>query len=236
MNENIYNFFFILILMCKLCKTKPVYEFTNQRKLCARCFVKYFQKKFLYTIRKFKMIDVKEDRVALRKGKDFRSVVLEDVLKMFCEKSGVELRSLRSPLDGSQLAPPNCSLKKLLMEKNFKWGDLVINNLKKFRAERGKSKLAIPSTIDTQANKFLEIVINKKAENLKELSPVIGKIIKPLCLFLDEEVLLYVKLRKLKYSDAKEEKTKISVFLDGIEKKHPEVKRAIMNYYLKLYG
>ena len=42
--------------MCKLCKTKPVYEFTNQRKLCKACFIHWFEKKFLYTIRKFNMI------------------------------------------------------------------------------------------------------------------------------------------------------------------------------------
>lgn len=37
------------------CKTKPVWRFTNQRQLCASCFVKYFEKKLKSIIRKYKM-------------------------------------------------------------------------------------------------------------------------------------------------------------------------------------
>ena len=96
--------------MCKQCELRPVYEFTNQRKLCKKCFIKYFQKKFLYVNRKFGMIR-KGDVVGydsgtqgctpknihkniFTKGKDFRSVVLEDVLKMFAEKLMIELVEL----------------------------------------------------------------------------------------------------------------------------------------------
>lgn len=193
--------------MCKQCQTKPVYEFTNQRKLCGRCFVNYFQKKVLYTIRKFGMIR-NGDAVGYFSSNHFRRVVLEDVLEMFAERANVEL------------------------VKNGK-----------------KGKLAISSTLDSESEGIIQSLINGKEKDLEKFKPVSGKIIKPLYLFSDEEVLLYAKLRvlcfdschyaklrKLKFRKIEKPKDKISEFLDGLEKKHPEVKRAIVNGYLGLYG
>ena len=53
-------------------------------------------------------------------------------------------------------------------------------------------------------------------------------------MFLDKEVLLYAKLRKLKFEKIKERKNKIGKFIDRLEEKHPEVKRAIVNGCLGL--
>ena len=64
---------------------KYVYEFTNKRKLTKREFIRWFEKKFLYTIRKFQMIK-KNDIVGYEKKSDFRGIVLESLLKMFAEK------------------------------------------------------------------------------------------------------------------------------------------------------
>jgi len=172
-----------------------VYEFTNQRKLCARCFINYFQKKALYTLRKFGMIKNKDIVVYENKG-DFRGVVLEDILKMFSEKRDI----------------------KLVKNKSNK-----------------PTKVAIPNTIDIEADKFVHSLIKGHAEEFKELKPIKGKIIKPLYLFLDEEVLLYAKLRRLKFRKIKEKKGEISEFINELEKKHPEIKRAIVNSYLELY-
>jgi len=182
--------------MCKNCQLKPVYEFTNKRKLCKKCFIRYFQKKVLYISRKFKMIN-KDEVLGYKHGKDFRSVVLEDVLKMFAEKWVIKL--VRLP-----------SKKKV-------------------------DKIAIPSTIDLEADKFIHEIINKKLQKLNDIKPVNGKVIKPLYLFLDKEVLLYAKLKNLKFKKKMEKKDKINSFIDGLEKKHPEVKRAVVNSYLKLY-
>jgi len=185
--------------MCKLCEIKPVYEFTNQRKLCARCFINYFQKKVLYIIRKFKMIQNNDDVVYENKG-DFRGVVLEDVLKMFAEKAFISLHR----------NPPTTLKKK-------------------------SAKIALSSTIDTESNKLVHNLIKGNAKNLKELGPVVSKIIKPLYLFLDEEVLLYAKLKKLKYKKKIEKKDKISNFINDLEVKHPEIKHAIINSYLEIF-
>ncbi len=211
--------------MCKNCKSKPVYEFTNQRKLCKNCFIEWFQKKVLYIIRKFGMIQKKDvvgyisdtHQVGLKegrtpkniqkniftKGKDFRDVVLEDVLKMFVGKADVELVKLRSQVRGID------------KKENI-------------------SKVARGQTIDLTACKIIDSFINKNVKALEGLVPTEGKIIKPLYLFLDKEVLLYAKIKKLKFKKDKEKTSEISKFIDELEIKHPEVKRAIVNGWLKV--
>jgi len=183
-----------------------VYEFTNQRKLTKAEFLKWFQKKVLYTIRKFDMIK-NNDVIAYENKGDFRGVVLEDVLKMFSEKA----------------------------------------NIKLIKRSNSKAKKAIPSTLDTESDKIVHELIKGNTSSLKKLAPVQGKIIKPLYLFLDEEVLLYTKLKRLKFAPLGvppstklggkikiDKKDKISNFVDDLEKKHPEIKRAIINSYLEL--
>ncbi len=181
--------------MCKQCELKPVYEFTNKRKLCARCFINYFQKKFLYTIRKFKMINIGEI-IGYKDSENFREVVLQDVLKMFSEKGNVKLIKLPS--------------KKRI------------------------SKIAISSTIDLESDKFIFEIIKGNLKELDRIKAVDKNIIKPLYLFLDKEVLLYAKLKRLKYKKEKIKRNKLKDFVNGLEEKHPEVKRAIINSYLKL--
>lgn len=186
--------------MCKLCEKKPVYEFTNQRKLCAKCFVRWFQKKVLYTIRKFGMIQ-QGDIISYVSGIGFKDVVLEDVLKMFAKKARVELKKIAAY---SQMN------KKLINEK-----------------------IAISDTLDNISSEIVEQILNGDVRKLK-MKPVEGKIIKPLFLFLDKEVLLYAKLRKLQYKNIKDEKNEISGFINDLEKKHPEIKNAIVKGWLKI--
>ncbi|MEJ2267886.1 MAG: hypothetical protein P8X70_02305 [Nanoarchaeota archaeon] len=179
--------------MCKLCETKPVYEFTNKRKLCEKCFIRWFQKKVLYTIRKFGMIK-SGDVISYRKSKYFREIVLDDVLKMFSEKGSVKIVKV-------------CS-------KNV-------------------NKIAVASTIDLESDEIIKAIVKGDIEDLENVNPVYKKIIKPLYLFLDKEVLLYAKLRKLKFEERNKAKDKIISFINDSEKKHPEVKRAIVKGFLK---
>jgi len=69
---------------------KYVYEFTNKRKLTKREFIHWFEKKFLYTLRKFDMVS-KGDIVGFEKGNGFRAVVLADLLEMFAENAPIKL-------------------------------------------------------------------------------------------------------------------------------------------------
>jgi len=178
--------------MCKLCETNPVYEFTNKRKLCKTCFLHYFQKKVLYTIRKFKMIN-RGDAVEYKKNNSFKGVVLEEILKFIADKMEISLNSWK------------------------------------------KGKIASDSSIDSEADNIVKTLINGNVSELKKFLPVFGNRIKPLYLFLDEEILLYAELKNLKFKKSKAKKDKIKSFEDEFEKKHPEVKRAIVNSILELY-
>ena len=196
--------------MCKLCETKPVYEFTNKRKVCKNCFVRYFQKKFLTTIRKFGMVN-KGDAIGYEGKKGFRDVVLADLLFMFSEKGFVEVVRVEKG------------------DKGYGMGDEGCGKLRK-----KVDKVAISSTIDSESDKIVHILVKGNVKDLKEIKPVDKKVIKPLYLFLDKEVMLYAKIKGLRFSEKKEKKDRLSRFVDDLEKKHPEIKRAILNSYLEL--
>ena len=57
---------------CKLCKTKPVINLTNNKvQLCSRCFIRYFERKVLKTIRQYNLIEKNDNIiVAVSGGKD----------------------------------------------------------------------------------------------------------------------------------------------------------------------
>jgi len=174
--------------MCNQCQINSVYEFTNKRKICKTCFVRWFEKKFLYTIRRFNLIK-KRDIIYYKKTKNFRDVVLENLLKMYSQKGTIKLVKFPSR----------------------------------------KSKFASSSTADIEAKKIVETIIKKNILNLNKKESI-----KPLILFLDKEVLLYAKLKNLKFTEEKKKIDKISEFIDGLEKKHPEIKPAIVQTILKI--
>lgn len=125
-------------------------------------------------------------------------------------------------------------------DNNFR--NVVLGDLLRFAeskmliklSDKKPNKIALFSTLDSESDKIVHNIIK---ENIKKLDvkPVDGREIKPLYLFLDEEVLLYAKLRKLKFGVKKQKKDKISLFINDLERKHPEIKRAIVNSYLELY-
>ena len=181
--------------MCKQCETNPVYEFTNQRKLCKNCFIDYFNRKVLFTLRKYHLIK-SGDVIGYRKGNDFREVVLENILKMISEKYGFDISVL-----------PN----------------------------KKANKIAVASTLDSESHDIVKSFVDEDVSKLKNILPSDGNFIKPLYLFLDEEVLLYAKLKNFKFKEAKKKDDRINNLLDDFEEKHPEVKRAVVNSILELY-
>ncbi len=181
--------------MCKLCEINPVYEFTNKRKLCKKCFIEYFQKKILYTIRKFNMIKTK-DIVTYKKHDDFKGAVLRQILDFASSKMNFQI-------------------------VNF--------------SNKRANKTAVDSSLDSEAEDIIKILINKNISELKKYLPVGKNIIKPLYLFLDEEILLYAKLKNLKFKKTKLKKDRIKDLENEFEKKHPEVKRAIVSSLLEIY-
>jgi tRNA(Ile)-lysidine synthase TilS/MesJ len=96
------------------------------------------------------------------------------------------------------------------------------------------SKIALISSLDSESAKIISVLINGKSKELKSCFPISGKEVKPLYLFLDEEIILFAKLKGLKFKDNKQNSDKIKTFIGEMEKNHPEVKRAIVNSFLKL--
>ncbi|MCK5150060.1 hypothetical protein KAJ87_04005 [Candidatus Pacearchaeota archaeon] len=154
------------------------------------------------------------DVVGYEDSDSFLDVVLEDVLKMFSEKAMIEL--IKLPTNTLRVYPEKFSTKTFTKGKKL-------------------DKIAFSSTLDLEANEIVKIIVKGDVKDLKKVLPVEEKIIKPLYLFLDKEVLLYAQLRKLKFKVEKNKKTKLSQFIEELEKKHPEIKRAIVKSYLKLY-
>lgn len=196
--------------MCKLCELKPVYEFTNQRKLCKNCFVRWFEKKFFYTIRRFQMIS-KNDKIGYENKKDFRNIVLIELLELLEQRSPVEIVAPKGVPSASKNVP----------------------SAEGKEGRKKANKIAVADTIDVIAKEFIKNSVNKTLKN--NLSPVDKKIIKPLYLFLDKEVLIYAKIKGLKFNKIKKEKDKWFDFIENLEKKHPEIKRGIVNSYLELF-
>ncbi len=184
--------------MCYKCQLKPVYEFTNKRRVCKTCYIRWFEKKVLYTIRKFNLLK-KGDIVGYSQKNDFRSVVLEAILKMLAKNGRIEVMKLDSSL------------------VHKKEGGLKI------------TKLAVPSTTDLESYQVVSEILYGDIENLNRLKPLDKKTIKPLYLFLDKEVELYANLRGLDFKRYKKQKDKVSSFIDELEKSHPEIKRSIIN-------
>ncbi len=173
---------------------KYVYQFTNGRELTKAEFLKWFRKKFLYVIRKFGMIE-KGDVLGFRKKKDFRSVVLEDLLDFFVEKAPVKV--VRLPK---------------------------------------KSNKIVESTTSDQVSEKLTLELFKGDISKLKLKPVSENTIRPLYLFLDKEILLYAKLKGLKFKEPKFKQNKISKFIRKLESKHLELKHSIVKSYLEIFN
>jgi len=193
------------------------------------------------------------DVVGFRKSMGFRSVVLENVLGVFSERAGNELHSLKaSDIGGSQSAMPDCSLKgnKLRKENSSinKFSNIRGAGTERFRGrdksylsipvrdlEQSNFKIAIPETSESEAKEIINEIIKSKIDEKKH-KPVVGNVIKPLYLFLDCEVLLYAKLKGLRFKEINKKGDNIDKFILEMGKKHPELYHAIVNSYLELYN
>lgn len=80
-------------MACKHCTESPVYVLQNHVSLCKLCFIKYFEKKVLKTLRTYKMIEKGDVIVsALSGGKD--SMTCLYLLHQFCKKQGIPVKAL----------------------------------------------------------------------------------------------------------------------------------------------
>jgi hypothetical protein len=157
------------------------------------------------------------DIIGYKKEEGFREVVLENILLFISEKYGFNIENLPRVLhSSSNPATGNRRSSSSLPNKKA-------------------NKIAVASTLDSESHDIVKSFVDEDVSKIKNILPSDSNFIKPLYLFLDEEVLLYAKLKNLKYKNVKKTEDRINNLLNDFEKKHPEVKRAVVNSILELY-
>ena len=132
---------------CKKCAETPVIQLTNSDiRLCKSCFIRYFEKKALRTIKKYNLIDRKEHVVAaVSGGKDSLSLL------HFLNRLSIKKRDFK--------------LSALLIDEGIKnYRDETIETAKKF-CEKNNIQLHIASykegtgkTLDSIKKQFPDTV------------------------------------------------------------------------------
>lgn len=95
------------------------------------------------------------------------------------------------------------------------------------------NKISFSDTSDSISNQIISSLFKGDLSKLK-IKPLERNIIRPLYLFLDKEVLLYAKLKKLGFKKEKVSKDKLNNFINDLESKHNELKHSIVKSYLEL--
>ncbi len=266
-------------------ENKIAYVLSNGRKLTKKEFIRYFESKVFYTIRKFDLIGKKEKvAVAFSGGKD--SIVLLYILNKLCKARRQDLIAItidegindyRTKLleQGKKFCSElNVPLKIFSFKKElgFNLSDAKIKKrieklgvsychvcsvlkrwlLNKTARELKIDVVATAHSLDDECENILLNLFKGNPELLAKIGPKAGvneKIrkafvqrIKPLYLCLTQEILLYAKLIGLPIPKDKAIcpmrgetfRVEIRKWLEKMDKKHIEVKNAIVNSFLKL--
>jgi len=156
-------------MACLNCEVKPVIKLTAGPKLCKNCFIKYFEKKVIKTISKYKLLD-KEDNiaVAVSSGKD--SFALLYILNKIAEKNrNLDLKAIAID-EGIEGYRDLTLLEKYCKENNI---ELHVTSFKKefgLSLDEAIKKLDVkPCSI---CGVFRRYLLNKKARelNVKKLA------------------------------------------------------------------
>lgn len=156
---------------------KSVYVLPNGKALDAKSFCRYFEKKVLYTVRKFGM----QREAKVKKSNPVNS----NVLMHLYEKFG-------------------------------------------FAAKDSKT-IALDDSTDDIAASLLDSWFSGKTARI---SPADGNKIRPFYLMTEKEIEIYASLKHIGGKPKK--KNRARQMLDEMEKKHPEVKRAIVQSWFQL--
>lgn len=133
-------------MTCKNCSIKPVWEFTNQTKLCKKCFSDYIERKVFRTIRKEDMLS--GNSVELKKEDNINYILLRSILQ-----------SKFNVVDGNKLNSENLSD---FAEKDFL--NIIKGDFSSF--DMGKSPLCFVS--DAELEVYAKIVGLKGKKKLRD--------------------------------------------------------------------
>ncbi len=100
--------------------------------------------------------------------------------------------------------------------------------------DRTKKKTALKDSADIVSYSFLKALTKKNfLSKIDSFKPVYKDKIRPLFLFLDKEILLYAKLKGLKFT-LRENSFREKEFIDTLEGEHPEIKQSIVRTISKI--
>ncbi len=137
----------------------------------------------------------------------------------------------------------------LCIDKDIEEREVLMSILKDVCRQRGcriikisnaNAKLVLGDCLDDISYMIINEMINGNEKNLKRFLPVVknGKkeIIRPLYFLLKKEIELYARLKGVEYNAKKKGENKTQGFIDELEQEHKEVKNAIVNGYLRVFG
>lgn len=126
---------------------------------------------------------------------------------------------------------------KKISEKN----NIILSKVKKDSLIKRNEKIALEQSLDDEALLIVMNILNKSPK-FDFIGPEIringSTHIKPLYFCLDKEIELYAKINgtkgKAKTKEKGTLKLKVIDFISNMEKKHPEIKNAIVNAMLEI--
>lgn len=262
-----------------------VHTLSNGKKLNKNQFLRYFEKKVLYTIRKYGLIEKKKKKVkvavACSGGKD--SLTLTYILAKFCNEKGIDFialaidegipgyrnRILKTAQDFCKKYKISLKIFSFKKEFGFNLGDkkiqkrikeLKLSNcyicsvLKRWLLNKKAKKMKIDviatgHNIDDEAENIMLNWFKGNPGLLAKLGPKTGtqelgsfvQRIKPFYLCKTKEIILYAKLKGIPIPKnpicplrGKTFRVDIRHWLEQMDKKHIEIRNAIVGSFLKL--
>lgn len=188
--------------MCKKCQSDPVIIVSGDRPLCRSCFIKYFEKKVFWTIRKYKLIDKKDNvAVGVSGGKDsmtllyllhkimvprktkFFAILIDEGIEnyrpitmegavKFCKENGITLKIASYEKEFRK------SLTEMLKTKKINacalCGVLRRYMLNKYARKYGATKLATGHNLDDEAQSIVMNLFKGNMSFSAKLGPKTG--------------------------------------------------------------
>ena len=154
-------------MSCKICKEKPVIQLPNSEiRLCKSCFIKYFERKTLKTIKKYQLINRKDHIVvAVSGGKD--SLSLLHLLNKLSVKKDFKFSALLIDEGIKSYRDETIKTTKNFCEKNN-----IQLHISSYKEVTGKTldriKKQFPDTIAcSMCGVLRRYILNKKSRELK---------------------------------------------------------------------